>query len=78
MLQDGFHRSFSEMFALIQQQNKERELAGPDSALWTQILLENEPEKLETLKMYLTEAETAERLGNYLFKRPSKVVAFKD
>ena len=63
MLQDGFHKSFSELFALIRTQNEEREKAGPESVLWNQTLLENESEKLDTLKEYLTKAETALRQG---------------
>ncbi len=65
MLQEGFHKSFAELFALIKQQNAQRESAGPESALWNQMQLENEPEKLETLKEYLTRAETAARIGLY-------------
>lgn len=65
MLQDGFHKSYSELFALIQQQNNERENAGPESVLWNQLLLENEPEKLDTLKAYLTRAEQASRRDNF-------------
>lgn len=65
MLQDGFHQSFAELFALIKQQNDEREAAGPESAIWNQTLLENEPEKLDMLKESLTAAETALREGNF-------------
>ena len=67
MLQEGFHKSFAELFALIHQQNDERERAGPESALWNQTLLENEYDKLDTLKHYLTNAETALREGIELF-----------
>ena len=63
MLQGGFHKSFQELFALIQQQNAERETAGPESTLWNQVLLENEVEKLDILKQYLTKAEAALRVG---------------
>lgn len=63
MLQDGFHKSFAEMFALIKQQNEEREEAGPESVLWTKTLLEEQPEKLDTLKKFLTMAEIAHRKG---------------
>lgn len=65
MMQDGFHKSFSELFALIKRQNEERENAGPESVLWNQSLLEQEPEKLDTLKEYLTKAEASLRQGQY-------------
>ncbi|XP_002737930.1 tetratricopeptide repeat protein 29-like [Saccoglossus kowalevskii] len=64
MLKDGFHRSFSELFALIKRQKAEREAAGPDSLIWNLTLLEDEYEKLDKLKQYLTEAEAALRLSN--------------
>ncbi|XP_070553765.1 tetratricopeptide repeat protein 29-like isoform X2 [Ptychodera flava] len=64
MLKDGFHRSFSELFALIKQQKAEREAAGPDSLIWNITLLEDEFDKLDKLKQYLTEAEAALRTGN--------------
>ena len=64
MLQEGFHKSFSEMFALIKQQNERRLKAGPESVLWNMVMLETETEKMEMLKKYLTEAETALRQGN--------------
>ncbi len=63
MLREGYHKSFCELFALIKQQNDERIAAGPESSLWSQIQLENEPEKLETLKHYLTQAEVSSRKG---------------
>ena len=61
MLQDGFHQSFTTLFLLIKEQNRKREKAGPESALWNHSVLENEPDKLEMLKAYLTKAEDAER-----------------
>ncbi len=66
MLQEGYHKSFCELFALVQRQNQERDQAGPESALWNQVQLENEPEKLEKLKYFLTQAETSARLGKFL------------
>ena len=63
MLQAGYHKSFAELFALIKKQNEERELAGPESALWNKILLENEHEKLDTLKSLICQAEDATRNG---------------
>ena len=69
MLQEGFHRSFTELFILIRQQNDERDRAGPESSIWNQTLLENEPEKLEMLKAYLTKAEDAQRKGKLASSR---------
>ena len=63
MLQDGFHKSFAELFALIKQQEATRQEAGPESIIWNQILLEDEPEKLDVLREFLTKAESASRRG---------------
>jgi len=65
MLQQGYHKSFSELFALVKQQNAEREAAGPESAMWNKVLLENEHEKLEELKKLLSQAEDATREDNF-------------
>ena len=64
MLQDGFHKSFAELFALLKQQHEDRLKAGPESLLWNKTMLEDEPDKLDTLKYHLTQAETAARKGN--------------
>ena len=63
MLKDGFHRSFSEVFALVQQQKAEIEAAGPDSLLQDRRLLADQEAKLEEMKRRLTEAELALRIG---------------
>ena len=68
MLREGFHKSFSELFALVKQQNERRLAAGPESALWSMVLLEDEREKMETLQLYLTQAETALRKGSHISK----------
>ena len=65
MLREGYHKSFAELFALIKQQNELRLAAGPESALWNMVLLEDEREKMETLQLYLTQAEAALRKGTY-------------
>ncbi|ELT88178.1 hypothetical protein CAPTEDRAFT_228860 [Capitella teleta] len=65
MLCEGFHKSFSELFALIKMQNEEREKAGPESVLWNQELLENECDKLDMLREQLCLVENAMRQGNY-------------
>lgn len=63
MLKDGYHQSFSELFNLMEQQKQEREKLGPDSGLSDLPLLEDEPDKLDQLKLYLTTAEAAKRRG---------------
>ncbi|XP_041356982.1 tetratricopeptide repeat protein 29-like [Gigantopelta aegis] len=65
MLQEGYHMSFRELFALIQQQEEDRIRAGPDSIMWTQVMLHEEYEKLDMLKTHLTNAEAAERKYDY-------------
>ncbi|XP_073704045.1 tetratricopeptide repeat protein 29 [Garra rufa] len=49
LLSEGFHRSFAQMFALLQRWEK----------------AEEHPHKLHTLQLHLTRAETAERDGQY-------------
>ncbi|XP_067305932.1 tetratricopeptide repeat protein 29 isoform X2 [Pseudorasbora parva] len=49
MLREGFHRSFAELFELLQR--------------WKEA--EEHPHKLQTLQQHLTRAETAERAGQY-------------
>ena len=75
MLQQGFHRSFCEIFYLIKQQSDARVIAGPESSLWHQRPLTEEHEKLDMLKRLLMEAESALLLGiellNCLTLRPS-------
>ena len=63
MLQEGFHKSFCELFALIKQQEDDRLAAGPESLMWTMVLLKDEHEKLDMLKVHLTKAESAARKG---------------
>jgi len=64
MLEHGFHRSFAEIFGLIKQQADRRLAAGPDSNLWSQRPLTDEPEKLDVMRNQLVEAESAMLLGN--------------
>lgn len=66
MLKEGFHLSFRELFTLIHQQLDERQRQGPESFMWTQVMLENEHEKLDILKRHLMKAETAQRSENFL------------
>ncbi|XP_031553571.1 tetratricopeptide repeat protein 29-like [Actinia tenebrosa] len=63
MLKDGYHQSFSELFNLMEQQKQEREKLGPDSGLSDLPLLEDEPDKLDQLKLHLTTAEASKRRG---------------
>ncbi|XP_031647474.1 tetratricopeptide repeat protein 29 isoform X2 [Oncorhynchus kisutch] len=63
MLRGGFHRSFSELFSLLQRWKEIRLAAGPGSAIWQHKSLEEQPAKLHTLRHYLTKAETALRAG---------------
>lgn len=64
MLQEGFHRSFKEFLSLLHRWKTDRLAAGPDSKLWQKPSLEEQPDKLKTLKEHLTRAETAQRAGN--------------
>ncbi|XP_033632258.1 tetratricopeptide repeat protein 29-like [Asterias rubens] len=64
MLKDGFHRSFSEVFALVQQQKAEIDAAGPDSLLQDRNLLAQQESKLEVMRKRLTEAELALRIDD--------------
>lgn len=65
MLQNGFHKSFGEIFQLIKRQAEDRMRAGPESTLWNQTPLADEHEKLDTMKKYLVEAEQALLNGIY-------------
>lgn len=63
MLRDGFHKSFTELFALMEQWDKLREAAKAQSLFWQQRPLEDQPDKLDNFYHYLTRAEAAERKG---------------
>jgi tetratricopeptide (TPR) repeat protein len=63
MLEKGFHKSFSELFNLVQQQRREHERAGP-AAILLEPLIHSDHAKLEYLRVQLTAAEDAERTGN--------------
>ncbi|MBN3297166.1 TTC29 protein, partial [Amia calva] len=65
MLRKGYHKSFSELFALIQKWSASREAAGPGSAIWQQEPLEEQLDKLDQLQHFLTRAEAAQRAGHY-------------
>ena len=63
MLEKGFHKSFSELFNLVQRQKLEHERAGP-AAVLLEPLINNDHAKLEYLRVQLTAAEDAERMEN--------------
>ena len=69
MLQDGYHKSFSELFALIKQQEEERLAQGEESLMWTQTMLKDRHQELDKLKFHLTKAEEATRKGKYSKKQ---------
>ncbi|XP_015716662.1 tetratricopeptide repeat protein 29 isoform X4 [Coturnix japonica] len=66
MLRQGYHKSFSELFTLIQKWNALREAAGPGSAIWQGQSLEEQPDKLDQLYHFLTRAEAAQRAGHVM------------
>ncbi|XP_075055127.1 tetratricopeptide repeat protein 29 isoform X2 [Mixophyes fleayi] len=65
MLCQGYHKSFSELFTLIQKWNALRDAGGPGSAIWQKKPLEEQQEKLDQLQHFLTRAEAAQQAGYY-------------
>lgn len=65
MLRDGFHKSFTELFKLIEQWEELRKAAQARSLFWQQRPLEDQPDKLDNFYHYLTRAEAAERKGRH-------------
>ena len=65
MLRDGYHKSFTELFALMEKWDALREAAKVRSLLWLQRPLEEQPDKLDHFYYYLTRAEVAERKGKW-------------
>lgn len=65
MLQEGYHKSFSELFALIKKQEEERLERGPESIMWSMAMLKDQHSKLDMLKTHLTKAEDAHRKGDF-------------
>ncbi|KAM6220985.1 tetratricopeptide repeat protein 29 [Rhynchocyon petersi] len=61
MLQEGYHKSFTELFALMEKWDVLRETARVRSICWLQKPLEEQPDKLDHFYHYLTQAESAER-----------------
>ncbi|KAM7366572.1 hypothetical protein PAMP_016005 [Pampus punctatissimus] len=65
MLQEGHHRSFSELFFLLRCDQDQRMKAEPGSAICLRTPLEEQRDKLETMKVHLSRAEQAERIGSW-------------
>eukprot|EP00795_Rhopilema_esculentum_P000833 gene833-10575_t len=63
MLQDGFHKAFCELFELLNRQKEILSQEQFDASEVNVVLLEDEPEKLDTLKENLIAAESARRRG---------------
>ncbi|XP_071847105.1 tetratricopeptide repeat protein 29-like [Apostichopus japonicus] len=62
VLKDGFHRSFSEVFSLVKDQQGLIDSAGVDSLVQDRTLLADQHAKLDKMKQHLTEAELSLRI----------------
>ncbi len=56
-------RSFSELFFLLGSDQDQRAAAEPGSAVSLQTPLDEQQDKLETMRKHLSRAEQAERIG---------------
>ncbi|CAK6977541.1 tetratricopeptide repeat protein 29 [Scomber scombrus] len=65
LLQEGFPRSYSELFFLLRFNEDQRTAAEPGSDVLLQTPLEDQRDKLETMKLHLSLAEKAERTGSW-------------
>ncbi|XP_072232284.1 tetratricopeptide repeat protein 29 [Leuresthes tenuis] len=65
LLQDGYHRSFSEVFSLLCLDQDRRVTPELESASSLTPPLEEQQDKLETMKLHLSRAEQAERTGSW-------------
>nr|XP_046237016.1 tetratricopeptide repeat protein 29 isoform X2 [Scatophagus argus]XP_046237017.1 tetratricopeptide repeat protein 29 isoform X2 [Scatophagus argus]XP_046237018.1 tetratricopeptide repeat protein 29 isoform X2 [Scatophagus argus] len=65
MLQEGYHRSFSELFCLLSSDQDRRAAAEPGSAVRLQTPLEEQRDKVETIRLHLSQSEEAERKGSW-------------
>ncbi|KAE8279433.1 Tetratricopeptide repeat protein 29 [Larimichthys crocea] len=65
MLQEGFHRSYSELFFLLLS-DQSRRSADFSLAVQLQTPLDQHQDKLETIRRHLSSAEQAERSGYWL------------
>ncbi|XP_063728691.1 tetratricopeptide repeat protein 29-like, partial [Symsagittifera roscoffensis] len=64
MLEEGYNKSYKELFNLVTSQVAKREEAGPNSFLWFKPLLRDNRQHLETLSYFLCRSEEAQREGN--------------
>nr|XP_020442316.1 tetratricopeptide repeat protein 29 [Monopterus albus] len=65
MLKEGYHRSFSELFFLIHSNQDETASTKPGSVVSLLTPLEEQQDKLEAMRLHLTRAEQAERIGSW-------------
>ncbi|XP_034412765.1 tetratricopeptide repeat protein 29 isoform X2 [Cyclopterus lumpus] len=65
LLQDGYHRSFSELFSLLTSDQDRRAAAEPGSDVRLQTPLDEQREKLETMSLHLRRAEQAENTSSW-------------
>ena len=63
ILSDGYHKAFTELFTLIQNQREEHKLAGPAAVLLSPLIDDNK-DKLQYLQRNLIRAEEASRHGD--------------
>jgi len=66
LLQDGFVKTHSELFRLINFEEARRREAGPKAPLWSKKTLEQQPDKLCMVARRLMQAESAMRLSEYM------------
>ena len=65
LLQDGFVKTHSEVFRLINFEEARRKEAGPKAPLWSKKTLEQQPDKLCIMARRLMQAESALRMREY-------------
>ncbi|XP_049423605.1 tetratricopeptide repeat protein 29 isoform X1 [Epinephelus fuscoguttatus] len=65
LLQQGYHRTFSELFSLLRSDQDRRAAAEPGSDLELQTPLEDQRDKLETMRLHLSQAEQAENTRSW-------------
>ena len=77
MLQDGFHLAYCELFDLLSRQREMQMQMQADFSDVDAVYLDDDPEKLDTLKENLISAETAKRRGDILLPIafPSIIIA---
>jgi hypothetical protein len=73
MLRDGYHKSFTELFSLMEHWEVLKETARRRSIFWLQRPLEEQPDTLDYFYYHLTRAEAAERKGGYRHGTQGKI-----